>query len=163
MNDNTDILSALTSRQNEFLRQRQSMKTDKETYDILGQPGRSTLARWKKDETFKTAYDLILSNPVESQGTDDIEDLFTDSQAMESLALRQMILLSKQLPIIFQRLFAIATQKGREQDSLRAIKQITDMFAIGPEMLTPEARTAIQEQIRRWTGKGNGSTHSNDS
>jgi len=150
-----EALALVSENQSQFLRQRQSTKTDKEAYDILGQPGRSTLARWKKDETFKTAYDLILLNPVvvEPQGTDNT--LLTDSQAMESLALRQMVMLSKQLPVIFQRLFAIATAKtGRYQDSLRAIKQITDMFAIGPEMLTPEARTAIQEQIRRWTGKG---------
>ena len=147
-----NALALLSENQSQFLRQRQSAKTDKEAYDILGQPGRSTLARWKKNKTFKTAYDLILFSPVVTR---DIEDtLFTDSQAMESLALRQMVMLSKQLPIIFQRLFAIATTTGREQDSLRAIKQITDMFAIGPEMLTPEARTAIQEQIRRWTGKG---------
>ena len=143
---------ALSEKQSQFLRQRQSTKTDKEAYDILGYPGRSTLARWKKDETFRTAYDLILSNPAITRDNDDI--LLTDSQAMESLALRQMVILSKQLPVIFQRLFTIATQKGREQDSLRAIKQITDMFDIGPEMLTPEARTAIQEQIRHWTGKG---------
>lgn len=152
-----DILDSplLSEKQSQFLRQRQSTKTDKEAYDILGYPGRSTLARWKKDETFRSAYDLILLNPKEIDTSEDLDDtLLTDSQAMESLALRQMIRLSKQLPVIFQRLFTIATQKGREQDSLRAIKQITDMFNIGPEMLTPEARTAIQEQIRRWTGKG---------
>lgn len=146
-------LLSLSENQSQFLRQRQSTKTDKDAYDILGQPGRSTLARWKKDETFRTAYDLILLNPVVPE-EQDIEDiLLTDSQAMESLALRQMVILSKQLPTIFQRLFKIATKPGRDQDSLRAIKQITDMFDIGPQMLTPEARTAIQEQIRRWTGK----------
>jgi len=145
---------ALTENQSQFLRQRRSTKTDKEAYNILGYPSRSTLARWKKDETFRTAYDLTLLHPEESQGDDDIVLELTDSQAMEGLALRQMILLSKQLPVIFQRLFKIATKPGRDQDSLRAIKQITDMFNIGPEMLSPEARTFIQEQMRRWTGKG---------
>ncbi|GAG14247.1 unnamed protein product, partial [marine sediment metagenome] len=81
-------LTQVSDNQSQFLRQRQSAKTDKEAYNILGQPGRSTLARWKKDETFRTAYDLILSSPVVIRDTDDIEELLTDSQAMESLALR---------------------------------------------------------------------------
>jgi len=136
-----------TDSQIEFLIERQNHNSDKETYDITD-TGRSTLARWKKDSTFRNAYDLVLSAilnpPVEET------KLVVQTEDVQTLAKEQLYRLSTQLPEMFEQLFNIAI-KGKPADSLRAIGIISDYFGFSSEMFETDKLTALQKKILGWT------------
>ena len=142
--------SRLSENQIQFLETRRATKTDREAYEALDQ-ARSTLARWKQNKLFKQAYNSILSSspPVEIF---EVPDIVVSDQEIKDLADKQLRALSQYLPAVFQRLFNIM-KGGKDADSLRAVKMITDMLGIGPEMLAPETLDFVQRQIQKWTGQ----------
>jgi len=140
--------SGLSKNQVKFLEMRQTTNTDKEAYEALGQ-ARSTLARWKQNKLFRQAYDSILSPPEEV-----LDIVVTGKEVVESVD-AELRSSAYKLPTLIHRLFQIA-QGHVPAESLRAIKQLIDIYGIGPDMLSEKTRSYVQQQIQKWTGKSNG-------
>lgn len=124
----------MTTKQVEFLRYRQTTKTDIEAVSLVP-VSLQALTKWKKQSAFQEAYQIVVGK-LKSPDT----NLIVAPEQRQSIMIAQIATLTRYLPDVVKENIRIALYGQKEADRLKAIQMVYDAVGLKTETVMPVSK-----------------------